>query len=99
MNEPFGLVYLEAMASGKPVIATNTGGPPSFVNVVEGEPDGWLVAPDDETALCAAIVEAVHDHERRATYGANAARHIRASYSWDRLAERVLEVYAAARAT
>jgi glycosyltransferase involved in cell wall biosynthesis len=96
VDEPFGLVYLEAMASGMPVIGTNSGGPPSFVNVVPGEPDGWLVTPDDEEALCAAIVEAVHDNERRITYGANAAAHIRATYSWDRLAELVLEVYASA---
>lgn len=96
VNEPFGLVYLEAMASGMPVIATSSGGPPSFVNVVEGEPDGWLVTPDDERELCAAIVEAVHDRERREAYGDNAARHIRATYSWDRLAEQVLEVYRAA---
>ena len=54
------------------------------------------VTTDAEAALCAAIVEAVHDHERRAAYGANAATHIRASYSWDRLAERVLQVYASA---
>jgi glycosyltransferase involved in cell wall biosynthesis len=50
-DEPFGLVYLEAMACQLPVIATQSGGPPSFINVVPGEPDGWLVPPDDETAL------------------------------------------------
>ena len=35
-EEPFGLVYLEAMATGLPVIGTLSGGPPSFVNVVPG---------------------------------------------------------------
>jgi glycosyltransferase involved in cell wall biosynthesis len=49
--EPFGLVTLEAMAAGRPVVATRIGGPPEFV------PDGAgaLVDPEDEDALGAAL--------------------------------------------
>jgi glycosyltransferase involved in cell wall biosynthesis len=92
-DEPFGLVYLEAMACGLPVIGTQSGGPPSFVNVVDGEPDGWLVPPDDGEALAAAIVRAVEDTPLRMQYGDNAARHVRESYSWDGLAGRFSELY------
>ena len=53
VRESFGQVYLEAMASGLPVIATRSGGPPSFINVVPGRPTGWLVEPDDEDDLAA----------------------------------------------
>ena len=60
-DEPFGLVYLEAMACELPVIGTLSGGPPSFINVTPGEPDGWLVPPDDETALANAMVTAIDD--------------------------------------
>jgi glycosyltransferase involved in cell wall biosynthesis len=92
-DEPFGLVYLEAMACGLPVIGTTSGGPPSFVNVVPGEPDGWLVPPDDEVALADAIVGAVDDRDERLRRGENAARHVREAYSWGRLAERCIELY------
>jgi glycosyltransferase involved in cell wall biosynthesis len=92
-DEPFGQVYLEAMSCGIPVIGTQSGGPPSFVNVVEGEPDGWLVPPDDEAELAAAIAAAVDDPQRRREWGANARRHVVDSYSWTGLAARFGEIY------
>ena len=81
------------MACGLPVIGTLSGGPPSFVNVVPGEPDGWLVPPDDEAALAETIVQAVNDMAERTRRGSNAARHVRDSYSWDGLAGRFTRLY------
>jgi glycosyltransferase involved in cell wall biosynthesis len=52
--EPFGLVTLEAMACGRPVVATRVGGPPEFVPPGAGV----LVDPRDEDALAAALEEA-----------------------------------------
>jgi glycosyltransferase involved in cell wall biosynthesis len=92
-NEPFGLVYLEAMSCGLPVIGTRSGGPPSFVDVVPGEPDGWLVPPDDQTALADAMVQAIAGVDARRWRGENAARHVRESYSWEGLAGRFIELY------
>jgi glycosyltransferase involved in cell wall biosynthesis len=92
-NEPFGLVYLEAMASQLPVIGTLSGGPPSFVNVVRGEEDGWLVPPDDEAALTAAMVTAINGTEERERRGANAARHAFDAHSWDSAAARLAALY------
>ena len=92
-NEPFGLVYLEAMASELPVIGTQSGGPPSFINVTPGEPDGWLVPPDDETALADAIITAIDDPAQRTQRGTNANRHARQNYSWHHVAGRVTALY------
>jgi glycosyltransferase involved in cell wall biosynthesis len=92
-NEPFGLVYLEAMACQLPVIGTLSGGPPSFINIMPGEPDGWLVPPDDETALTNAIVTAIDTPAQRTQRGTNANRHARENYSWHHVASQVVEIY------
>lgn len=92
-NEPFGQVFLEAMACGVPVIATRSGGPLSFVNTEPGAPNGWLVGVDDESELAAAMVEAVNDAGARRTRSENAYTQIRAGYSWKGLASRFTEVY------
>ena len=92
-NEPFGLVYLEAMACQLPVIGTQSGGPPSFINLEHGQPDGWLVPPDDETALTDAIVTAINTPTQRTQRGTNASRHARQRYSWHRAADRLVSLY------
>jgi glycosyltransferase involved in cell wall biosynthesis len=95
VDEPFGQVYLEAMACGVPVIATRSGGPLSFVNTEPGAPNGWLVEPDDVDALAEAIVEAVNDLPGRHRRSENAYRQIRGNYAWHHLAERFAEAYEA----
>jgi glycosyltransferase involved in cell wall biosynthesis/O-antigen ligase len=65
--EPFGLVLLEAMASGKPVIATAHGGPLEIV--ADGE-TGFLVPPGDAAALAEAIERLAKDPQLRVRMGA-----------------------------
>jgi glycosyltransferase involved in cell wall biosynthesis len=98
-NEPFGQVFLEAMACGLPVIATRSGGPLSFVNT-EPEPNGWFVDVDSEEQLADALVEAVKDDAGRHARSDAAYEQIRSRYSWDSLADRFAAVYEeAARAS
>jgi glycosyltransferase involved in cell wall biosynthesis len=92
-DEPFGLVYLEAMACELPVIGTLSGGPPSFINVTPDAPDGWLVPPDHETALAEAMVTAVESEAQRTRRGINAYRHARENYSWHHVAGQFADVY------
>jgi D-inositol-3-phosphate glycosyltransferase len=93
VNEPFGLVFLEAMSCGLPVITTTTGGPLSFVNTVLRKPNGWLVAPDDVDALADALVKAVNDDAARNERADHAKQQIRGSYSWRALTGRYDAVY------
>jgi glycosyltransferase involved in cell wall biosynthesis len=66
LPEPFGLVVAEAMAAGKPVIATAQGGPTEMV--VEGE-TGFLIPPNDPSALASAIKNLLTNPEVTARLG------------------------------
>jgi glycogen synthase len=88
--EPFGLINLEAMACGTPVVASRVGGIPEVV--VDGE-TGWLVPPGDPTALAEALRVARADPARARRMGEAGRRRVEAHFSWDRIAERTLAVY------
>ncbi|HEX2503915.1 MAG TPA: glycosyltransferase, partial [Miltoncostaeaceae bacterium] len=94
-GERFGLVYVEAMAMGVPPVAGDAGAPPSFIDADPASPSrvGWLVPPDDEVALAAALVEAARDEDERRLRGANGLRLARRRFGWTRIAHQVLRVY------
>ena len=93
VEEPFGLVYLEAMITGVPPIATNTGGPPTFINVDPAQPTGWLVPPDDVGALTRALAEAVSKRSERIDRGTRAAAFVAGQYSWASSAAAFARLY------
>jgi glycogen synthase len=88
--EPFGLINLEAMACGTPVVASRVGGIPEVV--VDGE-TGRLVEPGDVDALGRALRETLGDPERARRMGEAGRRRVEAHFSWDRIADRTLMVY------
>jgi glycosyltransferase involved in cell wall biosynthesis len=94
LHEGFGLVLLEAMRAGLPVVATDSGGPRDFIE--EGE-SGFLVRPGDEQALGERIANLAADPALRSRVG-NSARAAAARFTPARMAGEYLRLYEAARA-
>lgn len=87
--ESFGLVLLEAMAAGRPIVASNI---EAFAGVMTHGVEGVLVRPQDPQVLADALIELLRDRDRRevmAARGRERAQHFR----WDRVAQRVLSYY------
>ena len=93
LAEPFGLAIVEAMALGKPVIATRAGGP---CEIVVPEETGMLVPPADPSALAAAIRELLSDPARSRRMGEMGRQQFERLYSRKEMAEATLAVYSEA---
>jgi phosphatidylinositol alpha-mannosyltransferase len=88
-NESFGIVLLEAMATGKPVVASGIDG---YRSVMTDDKEGILVPPRDVDALAASVVRILKDRELARRYGAAGLARA-AEFSWPALAERIEGVY------
>jgi glycosyltransferase involved in cell wall biosynthesis len=91
-EEPFGMVYVEAMALRKPVIAWDIAGPTEIV--VDGE-TGYLVEPRNEAALSSALLRLARDPALRERFGAAGRERVLAEFTSKRMAADVLGVYEA----
>jgi glycosyltransferase involved in cell wall biosynthesis len=91
VSELLGLVILEAMASGTPVVASRLGGIPE---IVEHGVTGFLVEPGNERELCEALTEVVSNDALARSMGAAARQRVLDEFTWDRCAERCLDAYA-----
>lgn len=89
-EEGFSNVILEAMAAGKPVVATSVGGNPEAV--LDGE-TGWIVPPNNSQALAAAIIELLRHPEQIARYGRNARQRAKKYFSMETMIHQVEQIY------
>jgi glycosyltransferase involved in cell wall biosynthesis len=90
VHEQFGQVLVEGMACGLPCVAVDAHGP---ATIVEDGKTGWLVPPDDEDAMVAALEEVVNEPSERRRRGEAAYGEAREKYSWPVLVERLARVY------
>ncbi len=87
--ESFGLIYLEAMAYGKPVIGTRTGGIPEVVT----DDVGRLVAAEDPDQIAAAVLALMNDGALRRTLGSNAFHRVRQHFSVEAMVQQTVALY------
>jgi UDP-glucose:(heptosyl)LPS alpha-1,3-glucosyltransferase len=90
LAEPFGLVLLEAMSVGKPVVATQVAGP---VEIVEHGVTGMLVPPSDPPALAAALGHLIRNREDADKMGRQGRARFQSLFTDTRMAAAVAQVY------
>ena len=92
-GESFGIVLLEAMAAGKPVLASDI---PGYATVVQHGVQGLLVEPQNEERLAEGLVQLITDPALRRRLGDRGREHAQ-NYSWKRIAVQVMDFYGATR--
>ncbi len=94
--EPFGLVGIEALAAGRPVVASATGG---IGDWLDDGVSGLCVEPGDAGALARALNELLADPERQREMGEAGRAAVKERFSPERHATALLDAYASAQAT
>ncbi len=88
--EGLGIVILEAMAAGKPIVASNVGGIPELI---ESGHNGILVEAGNEGALASAMIKVLNDRSLARAMGQNNIQKVRQLYSWDIAARKTEHLY------
>jgi phosphatidylinositol alpha-mannosyltransferase len=88
-NESQGIVLLEAMAAGKPIVASNIDG---YAGVLTHGVEGLLVLPNDAEGLAEALLQLLRDPDLRQAMGER-GRQRAPEFSWERISQRVLSYY------
>lgn len=90
--ESFGLVALEFMSQGLPVIATDNG---ALTEIIRNGEDGLLVPPEDAPAMAKAMLEQLDNPAKAAAMGLAAQARATEEFSYDKFVEKIIEIYLA----
>jgi len=90
VGEPFGLTMLEALASGKPMIVTNSGGMPE---IIQDGINGYVVPVRDYEAIAAKIITLLGDEGLRERIGATGRKITKLRFSKETMAENNISIY------
>lgn len=90
LNEPFGIVILEALACGTPVVASKVGGIPE---IVKNGVNGVLVPPKDPEKLAKSIIYLLENNDLRTKMGENGRKTVVKNFAWSRITDKLLEFY------
>jgi glycosyltransferase involved in cell wall biosynthesis len=80
--EPFGVVFVEAMAHQLPLIGTQIGAVP---DMIIPDYNGYLVPPHDVTALTEALLNLLNDSQKRYQFGQNSYQLAQERYNWQQV--------------
>ena len=89
-TDAFGIAFLEAWASGKPVIGANIGATPE---VIRNNIDGLLVQFDNSKEIADAVVKLLKKKKLRKYMGLNGLEKVKKNYTWDIIAEKTNKLY------
>lgn len=89
-TEGLGVVLLEAMASGVPVIGSNIGGIP---DIIEDGENGLLVPPGEPQALANAIIRIIEDPDLADQFREAGLKTVHERFSWEKISDQFIEIY------
>jgi glycogen synthase len=93
--EPFGIVALEAMSMEKPVVvgAAGVSGMREIVICCGEEQCGYHIDPNNPSDIAWGVISALKNHENRKMLGKNGRKRVLAEFTWDKIAEKTVELY------
>jgi alpha-maltose-1-phosphate synthase len=89
--EPFGIVNIEAMSCGTPVVGSSVGG---IKDIILDNKTGYMVKPGDPALFADKINELLRNKEKQLAFGEASRKRIIREFEWKKIAEKHLRLYA-----